>query len=102
MRNVAPHMRRSEPELMPKRNPSESKPSRPNFRARYDALEQRREELIARLGELGEKAQANPAHARARKLLNETFRSASLVQRAAVLEAAAWMITLLDRSMTLL
>jgi hypothetical protein len=87
---------------MPKRNPSESKPPRASFRVRYDALEQRREELIARLGELGEKAQANPAHARARKLLNETFRGASLVQRAAVLEAAAWMITLLDRSMTLL
>ena len=81
-----------------KRDPAESKSSRPSFSARYDALEQRREDLIARLGELGERARANPAHARARKLLNETFRGASLVQRAAILEAAAWLITLLDRS----
>jgi hypothetical protein len=102
MLHVAPQMHRSEPELMPKRNPSESKSPRQSFRARYDALEQRREDLIARLGDLGEKAQANPAHARARKLLNETFRGASLVQRAAVLEAASWLITVLDRSMTLL
>jgi hypothetical protein len=87
---------------MPKRDPAENKPPRISFRARYDALEQRREDLIARLGELGEKARANPAHARARKLLNETFRSASLVQRTAILEAAAWLITVLDRSMTLL
>ena len=87
---------------MPKRDPSESKPPRLSFRARYDALEQRREDLIARLGGLGEKARANPAHARARKLLNETFRGASLVQRAAILEAAAWLITLLDRSITAL
>jgi len=85
---------------MPKRDPAESKSPRVSFRARYDALEQRREDLIVRLGELGETARANPAHARARKLLNETFRGASLVQRAAILEAAAWLITLLDRSMT--
>jgi hypothetical protein len=83
---------------MPKRDPAESKSPRRSFRARYDALEQRREGLIVRLGELGEKAHANPAHARARKLLNETFRGASLVQRASILEAAAWLITLLDRS----
>jgi hypothetical protein len=85
---------------MPKRDPSEGQSPRPSFRARYDALEQRRADLIARLGALGERARANPAHARARKLLNETFRGASLVQRAAILEAAAWLITLLDRSMT--
>jgi hypothetical protein len=93
-------MPRAKPEQMPKRDRSEGKPPRISFRARYDALEQRREDLIVRLGELGETARANPAHARARKLLNETFRSASLVQRAAVLEAAAWLIALLDRSIT--
>jgi hypothetical protein len=85
---------------MPKRDPAESKSPRRSFRARYDALERQREDLIVRLGELGEKARANPAHARARKLLNETFRGASLVQRAAILEAASWLITLLDRSIT--
>jgi len=91
---------RATPEQMPKRDRSEGKSPRRSFRARYDALEQKREHLIARLGELGETARANPAHARARKLLNETFRGASLVQRAAILEAAAWLIALLDRSIT--
>ena len=73
-----------------------------NFRRRYDALEQRREELIARLAALGEKAQANPAHGRARTLLNQSFRKASLVQRAAVLEAAAWLIAVLDKTTMLM
>jgi hypothetical protein len=100
MRAIRP--RRNEPEFMPKRDPNAAKSPRPSFRSRYDALELRRQDLIARLGELGEKAQANPAHARARKLLNETFRSASLVQRASVLEAASWLITVLDRSTALL
>ncbi len=73
-----------------------------NFRQRYDALEQRREELIARLAALGAKAHANPAHGRARTLLNQTFRKASLVQRAAVLEAADWLITVLDKASMLM
>ena len=73
-----------------------------NFRQRYDALEQRREELIARLAALGANAHANPAHGRARTLLNQTFRKASLVQRAAVLEAADWLITVLDKASMLM
>lgn len=72
------------------------------FRSRYDALEARRAELIARLGALGEDALAHPAHRRARTLLNTTFRKATLVQRAAILEAAGWLITVLDRSITLI
>jgi len=84
---------------MPKRQSPDSKPQPASFRARYDALERRREDLIARLAALGERARANPAHGRARKLLNETFRSGSLVQRAAILEAADWLIGVLDRSM---
>jgi hypothetical protein len=87
---------------MPNRRSSDRPQLPKSFRARYDALEQRREELITRLGALGDKAQANPAHGRARNLLNEKFRSASLVQRAAVLEAAAWLIALLDKTTTLL
>jgi len=67
------------------------------FRQRYAALEQRREELIARLAAFGDTARANPAHGRARTLLNQTFRKASLVQRAAILEAADWLISLIDR-----
>ena len=89
-------MRHGKPRAMPPRTPTQ------NFRQRYDALEQRREELIARLAALGEKAQANPAHGRARTLLNQTFRKATLVQRAAVLEAADWLITVLDKTTMLL
>ena len=73
-----------------------------NFRQRYDALEQRRAELMARLAALGEIARANPAHGRARTLLNQTFRKASLVQRAAILEAAGWLIAVLDKTTTLM
>ena len=53
------------------------------FRARYDALEQRRTELLVRLEGLGERARQNPGYAGARTLLNATFRKAKLVQRAA-------------------
>ena len=84
---------------MPDRPPSARKPSARSFRARYDALEQRRSELLARLDGHGEKARANPAHGRARGLLNATFRKSSLVQRAAILEAATWLIGLIERSM---
>lgn len=73
-----------------------------SFRQRYDALEKRREELTAQLAALGEKAQANPAYGRARTLLNQTFRKASLAQRAAVLEAASWLIGVLDKSSMLM
>jgi hypothetical protein len=72
------------------------------FRTRYDALEQRRSELLARLEELGERARHNPGHARARTLLNATFRKTKLVQRAAILEAADWLIAIIDRSTMLL
>ena len=92
---------------MPPRAPksetkSETKSQTLPFRQRYEALELRREDLIARLAALGDKARANPAHARARALLNQTFRKSSLAQRAAILEAAGWLIALLDRTSMLL
>jgi len=87
---------------MPNRKTPKDGPRAATFRSRYDALEQRRVELIARLGTLGEKALAHPAHGRARTLLNTTFRKASLVQRAAILEAADWLIAVLDRTTMLL
>jgi hypothetical protein len=83
---------------MPNRQP----PKTESFRARYDALERRRDELLARLENLGIKARENPGYARARSLLSAPFRKASLVQRAAILEAANWLIVLIDRSTTLL
>ena len=72
------------------------------FRARYDALEQRRTELLVRLEGLGERARQNPGYARARTLLNATFRKAKLVQRAAILEAADWLINIVDRTTMML
>jgi hypothetical protein len=68
-----------------------------SFRQRYDELERRRVELIARLQGLGPKAQAQPAYKRVLKLLNETFRKSKLAQRLAVLQAAAWLIDILER-----
>ena len=56
----------------------------------------------ARLEALGERARATPAHGRARTLLNTTFRKAKLVQRAAILEAADWLIAVIDRTTMML
>ena len=81
----------------------EPKTSQPKtFRSRYDALEQRRTDLLARLEAFGERARAMPAHGRARTLLNTTFRKAKLVQRAAILQAADWLIAIIDRTTTML
>jgi len=80
----------------------ERPPSKTSFRSRYDALEQRRAELLTRLEARGERARANPAYGRARTLLNSTFRKSKLVQRAAILEAASWLIALIDRTTTML
>lgn len=74
-----------------------STPKPRSFRQRYDDLEVRRAELMARLRRLGETAQAHPGYKRALKLLNETFRSSKLAQRLAILQAAAWLIDILER-----
>jgi hypothetical protein len=87
---------------MPTRQPETRKPRAATFRARYDDLEKRREELMARLAMLSKTGSPHPAMGRARTLLNTTFRKASLVQRAAVLEAADWLIMMIDRSQMLL
>jgi len=87
---------------MPTRQPQTRKPRAATFRARYDDLEKRREELMARLAMLSKTGSPHPAMGRARTLLNTTFRKASLVQRAAVLEAADWLIMMIDRSQMLL
>jgi hypothetical protein len=71
--------------------------ARENFRQRYDDIEKFREELLVRLNRLDAGAQTHPGHKRALKLLNETFRKAKLAQRAAVLQAAAWFIAILER-----
>jgi predicted RNA polymerase sigma factor len=75
---------------------------RGNFRRRYDDVENKRAELIARLHRLGDTAQAHPGYNRALKLLNDTFRKSRLAQRLAVLQAATWLIDILERLATAL
>jgi len=70
---------------------------RGTFRQRYDDLEARRTELVGRLRTLGEGAQRHPGYKRALKLLNDTFRKSKLAQRLAVLQAAAWLIDILEK-----
>jgi hypothetical protein len=76
--------------------------SRGNFRARYDDLEVRRVQLVARLRTLGEIAAPHPGYKRALTLLNDTFRKSRLAQRLAVLQAAAWLIDVLEQVTTVL
>jgi hypothetical protein len=94
------------PNKPPPKSPTNQSPSAEtstaSFRARYDLLEQRRADLIARLTALGERGLRHPGYARAHTLLNAKFRKGTLVQRAAVLEAANWLIMLIDRSTMLL
>lgn len=90
--------------LMPNRRPSASpkpSPERRDFRTRYDELEIKREQLVARLRALGELTHEHPGYKRALKLLNDTFRKSKLAQRLAVLEAAAWLIDVLERVTTI-
>lgn len=73
-----------------------SAPATKSFRQRYDDLESQRVELIARLAAV-KGAQEHPARRRALTLLNETFRRGRLQQRLAVLQAAAWLIYILEQ-----
>jgi hypothetical protein len=70
---------------------------RQNFRQRYDEMELRRAALVARLGALGEGARRQAGYRHALKLLNDIFRKSSLAQRVAVLQAAAWLIDVLEK-----
>ena len=87
---------------MPPRRPpvSPSQPARGTFRQRYDDLEARRTALVDRVRALGGTAHAHPGYKRALKLLNDTFRKSKLAQRLAVLEAASWLIDILEKITT--
>jgi len=83
---------------MPYRRPHSANPrKRQSFRQRYDELEARRAELSKRLYLLGDSAQRHPAYKRALKLLNDIYRREKLPQRLAVLQAAAWLIDVLEK-----
>jgi hypothetical protein len=55
---------------------------------------------VERLRTLGDAAQRHPGYKRALKLLNDTFRKSKLAQRLAVLQAAAWLIDILEKLTT--
>ncbi len=74
-----------------------SSPARKTFRRRYDELEAQRDVLVVRLRRLGGTAQNHPGYRRALKLLNDTFRKSKLAQRLAVLQAASWLIDVLEQ-----
>lgn len=92
---------------MPHRRPPTTRangppPARKTFRQRYDELEARRAALVVRLHSLGGTAQDHPSYKRALKLLNDTFRKSKLAQRLAVLQAASWLIDLLEQITTII
>lgn len=67
-----------------------------NFRQRYDDLERTRVALIERLESHMKVIRNHPSAKRALKLLNATFRNASVAQRAAILQSAEWLIALIE------
>jgi hypothetical protein len=67
-----------------------------DFRQRYNDLEQARTALLERLDRRMKIVQTHPSAKRALKLLNTTFRSAKVAQRAAILQSAEWLITLIE------
>jgi hypothetical protein len=70
---------------------------RAGFRKRYDEVEAHRAALIARLTALGDAGERHPGYGRASTLLNATFRRSKLAQRLAILQAAAWLIDVLEK-----
>jgi predicted RNA polymerase sigma factor len=72
-----------------------------SFKQRYDEAEQRRAAILQRLAGLNDAARAHPAYRRALTLVNQTFRKASIVQRLATLQAAEWLINVLENLTTL-
>ena len=72
-----------------------------SFKQRYDEAEQHRAAILQRLAGLNDAARAHPAYRRALMLVNQTFRKASVAQRLATLQAAEWLINVLENLTTL-
>ena len=66
------------------------------FKQRYEEAERRRTVIMQRLAGLNETARAHPAYRHVSTLLNQTFRKASVAQRLATLQAAEWLIDVLE------
>jgi len=67
-----------------------------SFRDRYEAAERRRLQMLDRLNSLPEPARKHPGYRRALTLLNESFRKARIAERAAILQAAEWLIDVIE------
>lgn len=91
---MLPAMPDRRPNLTPDKSTTQKRQS---FRQRYDDLEIRRAELSTRLHLLGETAQGHPGYKRALRLLNDIYRKEKLTGRLAVLQAAAWLIDILEK-----
>lgn len=72
-----------------------------SFRDRYELVESQRVALIERLNRLNDQARTHPGYRRALNLLNDKFRKAKVAQRVAILQAAEWLIGVLE-SLTLI
>jgi len=81
----------------PTRSAKPASRTRLGFRERYDEIEAHRAALVARLTSLSEAGQRHPGYRRAFTLLNATFRRSKLPQRLAILQAAAWLIDVLEK-----
>lgn len=84
---------------VPNKTPSKPKSAAASvpFRQRFDDLERRRKQLLDQLNTLAAIAGKHPGYRNALTLLTSTFRRASLAQRAAVLQSAAWLIGVLEQ-----
>jgi hypothetical protein len=65
-------------------------------KASAEGLEVQREALLDRLGRLHADARSRPGYRTAHRLLNPMFRKANLATRAALLQAAGFMIEILE------
>jgi hypothetical protein len=81
---------------LPPRGGTKAQQQNPTFKQRFDEAERRRAVIMQRLAGLNERARAHPAYRRVSTLLNQTFRKASVAQRLATLQAAEWLIDVLE------
>jgi hypothetical protein len=82
---------------MPRKSVPKAQAAPVQFHKRFNELERRRRLLLTQLHTLGKSATQYPAYRNALTLLNAKFRRASLAQRGAILEAAAWLIDLMEK-----
>jgi predicted RNA polymerase sigma factor len=73
-----------------------------SFKQQYDEAERHRAAILQRLAGLSEAARAHPAYRRAMTLVNQTFRKTSVAQRLATLQAAGWLIDVLENLTSLM